>query len=104
MEHTERIRMLKKLEKEILSDVYAVIFYIAIVLIVLSIILAAANNPIATIIVSVIMAIIYTLILIYLIGLAVAFGTIRARRLLLKAEIDVKEEETQETTEGEVDE
>jgi len=81
-----------------------VIFYIAIVLIVLFIILVAANNPLVTIIVSVIMAIIYTHIFIYLIGLAVAFGTIRARRLLLKAEIDIKEEEKQEATEGEEEE
>ena len=104
MELLKRIEKLKKSEKRILSDVYSVIFYSAIVLIVLFIILAAANNPIATIIVPVIMAIIYTLVFIYLIGLAVAFGTIRARREFLKAEIDVKEEEKQEVKEGEKEE
>ncbi len=42
--------------------------------------------------------------MIYLIGLAVAFGTIRAKRVLLKAEIDAKEEEMQEAKEGEEEE
>ncbi len=104
MEELERIGKLKKSEKEILSDVYTIMFYIAIALIALFIILVGANNPIATIIISVILAVIYTLALIYLIGLAVAFGTIRAKRVLLKAEIGVKEEEKQKVKEGEEEE
>ncbi len=96
MEQLERIGKLRKSEKEILSDVYTIMFYMAIALIALFIILVAANNPIATIVISVILAVIYTLALIYLIGLAVAFGTIRARRVLLKAEIDIEGEEKQE--------
>ncbi|VVB92293.1 Uncharacterised protein [uncultured archaeon] len=101
MELLERIRKLKKSEREILSDIYAIIFYIAIALIALVIISAAYFNPYATIIIPVITAIIYTLALIYLIGLAVAFGTIRAKRILLKIEFDVKEKEKQEVKEEE---
>ncbi len=103
MEQLEKIRKLKKSEKEILGEVYWIIFYMAIALVFLSIILIGTRaDPIVAAIIAIILAIIYTLALIYLIGLAVAFGTIRARRVFLKAEIDIREEEKQEE-EGEIE-
>jgi uncharacterized membrane protein len=105
MELLERIGKLKKSEKRILSDIYWTMAYTAILLIVLLIIsLGSGGNPAITMLISIIIAIIYTLIFIYLIGLTVAFGTIRARHEFLKAEIDVKEEEKQEVKEGEKEE
>lgn len=105
MELLKRIEKLKKSEKKILSDIYWTMAYAAMLLIILLLIsLGSSGNPAITMLVSIIMAIIYTLIFIYLIGLAVAFGTIRAKREFLKAEIDFKEEEKQEEKEGEKEE
>ncbi|MCE8423387.1 MAG: hypothetical protein J5U16_05595 [Candidatus Methanoperedens sp.] len=79
--------------------------YAAMLLIFLLIIsLGSGSSPAIIMPISIIIAIIYTLIFIYLIGLAVAFGTIRAKREFLKSEIDVKEEEKQEVKEGEKEE
>jgi hypothetical protein len=103
MEQMEKIRKLRESEKEILGEVYWIIFYVTIALVFLSIILIGTKaNPIAAVVIAVILAI-YTLALIYLIGLAVAFGTFRARRVLVKAEIDVKEAEKQQEEEGEIE-
>ncbi len=100
MEQQEKIEKLKKSEREILNDIYTIMFYIAIVLIALYIImtpiLSGIENPIPAIIFPIIMAMIYIFVLVYLIGLAVAFGMVRAKWVLLKAENDVKEEEKQE--------
>ncbi len=85
MEQTERIGMFKKAEKVILTDVYWIIFYVAIALMLASFIIIGTPPPAAMIIDSIILAFIM-LAFIYLIGLAVAFGTIRAKRVLLKAE------------------
>jgi len=105
MELLKRIGKLMKSEKRILSDIYWTMAYAAILLIILLLIsLGSGSNPAITVLISIIIAIIYTLIFIYLIGLAVAFGTIRAKREILKAEIDVKEEEKQEVKEGEKEE
>jgi lipopolysaccharide export LptBFGC system permease protein LptF len=108
MELLKRIEKLKKSEKKILSDIYWTMAYAAMLLIILLIIsyisLGSGGNPAMTMLISILIAIIYTLVFIYLIGLAVAFGTIRARREFLKAEIDVKEEETQQAAEGEEEE
>lgn len=105
MESLKRIEKLKKSEKKILSDIYWIMAYAVMLLIILLIIsLGSGGNPAITMLISIIIAIIYTLIFIYLIGLAVAFGTIRAKREFLKAEIDVKEEEKQEVKEGEKEE
>lgn len=105
MELLKRIEKLKKSEKRILSDIYWTMAYAAMLLIILFLIsLGSGGNPAITMLISIIIAIIYTVIFIYLIGLAVAFGTIRARREFLKAEIDVKEEEKQEVKEGEKEE
>ncbi len=62
MEQIKRIGKLKKSEKEILNDIYTVLFYTAVALFFLFIFYfsIASYNPVATIIISVIMAIIYT--------------------------------------------
>jgi lipopolysaccharide export LptBFGC system permease protein LptF len=105
MELLKRIEKLKKSEKRILSDIYWTMAYAAMLLIILFLIsLGSGGNPAITMLISIIIAIIYTVIFIYLIGLAVAFGTIRAKREFLKVEIDVKEEEKQEVKEGEKEE
>ena len=104
MELLKRIEKLKKSEKRILSDIYWTMAYAAMLLIILFIISLWSGSPAITMFISIIIAIIYTLVFIYLIGLAVAFGTIHAWREFLKAEIDVKEEEKQGVTEGEEEE
>lgn len=104
MESLKRIEKLKKSEKKILSNIYWTMAYAAMLLIILFIISLGSGSPAITMLISIIIAIIYTLIFIYLIGLAVAFGMIRAKREFLKAEIDVKEEEKQEVKEGEKEE
>jgi|GEM_PF-2806123 len=107
MKSIKTIEKLKKSEKRILSDIYWTIAYTAMLLIVLLIIFyisLGGGNPVNTMLISIILAIIYTVIFIYLIGLAVAFGTIRARREFLKTEIEVNEEENQGVTEVKVEE
>ena len=91
MESVERIEKLKKSEKKVLSDIYWTIAYAVMPLIILFISLGSGSNPAITALITIIVAIIYTLVFIYLIGLAVAFGTVRARHVILKAEIDDKE-------------
>ncbi len=103
MEQTGRIGMFKKSEKVILSDVYSIIFYVAIALIFASLVLIGTPPPASVIIDSIVLAFIM-LAFIYLVGLAVAFGTIRAKRVLLKAEIDAKEDEMQKARGGGEDE
>jgi hypothetical protein len=105
MELLKKIGKLKKSEKRILNDIYWTMAYASMLIIILLLIsFGSGGNPAIAMLISIIIVIIYTVIIIYLIGLAVAFGTIRAKREFLKAEIDVKEEEKQEVKEGEVDE
>ncbi len=77
MELLKKIEKLKKSEEKILSDIYWTMAYAAILLIILLVIILGSNdNPVITMLISIIIVIIYTLVVIYLIGLAVAFGTI----------------------------
>ncbi len=109
MELPERIRKLKKSEKEILGGIYWTVIYLAVALFVLFIFqffliynVYIPNPSMITTIFSIIAVIIYTLALIYLIR---SGGCIWERfvpkRVLLKAEIDFKEEEKPEVKEEE---